>query len=169
MFLPWYDVYLETGNAGTTLLHLDGSGAKIGIPNGQTQKVPANLNIVLLLIALYGVLDIVGMRSARKFGFGLLKSGISTLLILVAAYLFVSNLPTIINLVGEYYKIQVPQSSLEILGQISSSPIAGSAAQKIGPVEIKLLWSAGFGLYLFFISSVLKIIGGLVTIKFSKK
>ena len=162
MLFPWFTIDVNYGDKYSNLISLDGWGIRSGFLDGQGFQV--SFNLALLLMVVYNIFHIIGMESIRKYGFKVLREGLFTFLIIVLAYLFVVNMPQVIGLVEDYSKEDIPESIENISQIIASSPLNGQLTEETPLGEVTFIWYAGFGLYLFFASGILKIVAGILGI-----
>lgn len=179
MILPWYVVRanIQTQALQTVgeadLILIDGvNGLRINTLKAdqgfaQLFGIGIPFAIILLVIVVFGALDIIGVEKAkglsRKYLFGGIGSLIPVILVLLFVIMLAALLPMLAGAMGQ----EAISSEVEIIAeQMSSSPIQGSyssAADTYGSVNLS--WGLGIGSYLFIVSAILNFAAGFVLLK----
>ncbi|MBM3896915.1 MAG: DUF946 domain-containing protein [Thaumarchaeota archaeon] len=179
--MPWYTVMAssETGplarQGGVTLMSIDGAnGVQLALflgTNGDstsgfktffTAQMPFAIFFVVGIALL--VLDIIGVKNGRKIGRRFLSGAVSSLLPFVLIYIFVMQLPMLLPFASSLLAGQaIPSGVEELVRNIASNPISGSARQQFPIVGLTTVsWGFGSGTYLFVAAAFLRLIGGLI-------
>ena len=170
MFQPWYkiraDVVAGQFNTGglKDIISIDGvNGVNVDktLIGGLELPKQGSLNTILFFIVLSTVFGLLGAKSLRSFGKGSIKSGIFTIVVVVAVILFAVFLPNIVDTLTSN------------VGLVKQNPIIeGQYFKNITvPLQAKvdIRWGWEIGMYLFILAAILKIIGGVLAMFASKE
>jgi len=173
---PLYFVSINIGSGeyatdGTiNIIKIDGiGGAEINTlqeKKGGVSLFGLGLPITLLVIAglIFSALDIIFLTDTRRLARKHIIGAIYPLLPLILIIVFISLIPGIIPSFSSFANGQEASPELSnIVGRISESPLMGQyifTVPYLGKVD--LFWGIGLGAYLFLLSALLKIAGGII-------
>ena len=114
----------------------------------------------LVLLAL----DIIAIRNGKKLGRKFIIGGIVLLIPFILILVFISQLPSLLPWASSLLPGQEIPSQLEtMVNSIAASPMGGTASQSFDVVGVTTVnWGLGVGAYLFLVTAILRIIGGVL-------
>lgn len=181
LFLPWYGVTASSqsgafsGPSAVSLLSIDGvHGVSVNLftgPNADSSSgltSVASMQFPFLILFAVGLglllLDVVGVRNGKRLGRKFIWAAIFSILPFVFIYAFIAYLPTLLPLASSLLGGQsLPPAAAQLVGQVASNPIAGTASQTFPVVGVTtVVWGYELGAYLFLVGAVVRIAGGLI-------
>jgi hypothetical protein len=174
MLLPWYAVRgnIQSATLSTQgeadLLLIDGQkGVQVNLLVGGKGLSPAfslqiPLGIVLLVGAVLGILDIVGIKTVKGMGNKYLRGGITFVIIFVVFVLFIVQLASMIESLASLMGTTLPPEGYRMAQAIGQSPIQGTQTQTFADFgSVALSWGLGLGAYMILAAAIVKLIGGV--------
>ncbi len=174
MLLPWYAVRANIQSVALStqgeadLLLIDGQkGVQVNLLVGGRGLSPAfglqiPLGILLLVGVVLGVLDIIGVKTARGLGNKYLRGGITFIIIFVVLVLFIVQLASMIESLASLMGATLPPEGYQMAQAIGRQPIQGARTQTFVDFgSVALQWGLGLGAYMILAAAIVKLVGGV--------
>ena len=180
LFLPWYTISASSEarplvqEDPVNLMTIDGvNGLSVNLflGNGEatsgfrtvfSTQLPLAIIFAASLVLL--ALDIIAIRNGKKLGRKFIIGGIVLLVPFILILVFISQLPSLLPWASSLLPGQEIPSQLEtMVNSIAASPMGGTASQSFDVVGVTTVnWGLGVGAYLFLVTAILRIIGGVL-------
>jgi len=175
MLLPWYAVRanVQTTSLSTQgeadLLIMDGQrGVLVNLLVGGRGLAPVfglqiPLGILLLVGIVFGVLDIIGMKTAKSLGNKYLRGGIAFFIIFLILILSIAQLTSMIQSLAALIGATLPPEAIQMAQALAQQPLQGSQTRTLGDFgSVYLSWGVGIGAYMILAAAVVKLAGGII-------
>jgi hypothetical protein len=174
MLLPWYAVRaniqstaLSTQGEANVIL-IDGQkGVQVNLLVGGRGLSPVfglmiPLGILLLAGIVLGILDIIGIKTAKGLGNKYLRGGITFIILFVVFVLFIVQLASLIESLASLMGATLPPEGYQMAQAIGQSPVQGTQTQTFADFgSVALSWGLGLGAYMILAAAIIKLIGGI--------
>ncbi len=173
---PWYAVQgdIQSQEIQTDglvdIISIDGfNGIRVNtLQDGQGLTSMFNLAIpfaiIMIISVIFGLIDIIGVKSSKSLGSKFIRSGISNLIPVIVIIIFIFQFMAIIDSIDTVGGFEIGPEVRDFAQQISNSPIQGdyfTTIQSYGSVALS--WGLGLGAYLFIGAALVKFIAGVLT------
>jgi hypothetical protein len=175
MLLPWYAVRANIQSATLStqgeadLVLIDGQrGVQVNLLVGGNGLSPAfglmiPLGILLLAGIVLGVLDIIGIKTAKGLGNKYLRGGITFIILFIVFVLFIVQLASLIESLASLMGATLPPEGYQMAQAIGRQPIQGTQAQTFPDFgSVALSWGLGLGAYMILAAAIVKLISGVL-------
>jgi len=175
MLLPWYMV---KANVQTSLISTHGE-AELLVMDGQRGLIvnflvgnsdPSPLfslqipfGILLLVGIVFGVLDIVGMKTAKDLGNKYLRGGLFFLILFIVLVLLIFEMTSIIQSLATSFGLSLPPEATQMAQAVAQQPLQGTQTTAVGNYgSVALSWGLGLGAYLLLAAAIIRLVAALV-------
>jgi hypothetical protein len=175
MLLPWYVV---KANVQSTLISTQGE-AELLTMDGQRglivnflvgNKDPSPLfslqvpfGILLLVGIVFGILDIVGMKTGKDLGNKYLRGGLFFLILFIVLILVIFGLTSIIQSLAASMGLALPPEATQIAQTVAQQPLQGTQTSAIGNYgSVTLSWGLGLGAYMLLAAAIVRLVAAIV-------
>lgn len=175
MLLPWYMV---RANIQTTIISTQGE-ADLLVMDGQRgllvnflvgNKDPSPVfslqipfGILLLVGIVFGVLDIVGMKTGKDLGNKYLRGGLWFLIMFILIIVLIFGLTSAIQSLATSFGVTLPQDAKNIAQFVAGQPLQGTQTTTVGDYgSAALSWGLGLGAYLLLVAAIIKLVAAVV-------
>jgi hypothetical protein len=175
MLLPWYMV---KANVQTSLISTHGE-AELLVMDGQRGLIvnflvgnsdPSPLfslqipfGILLLVGIVFGVLDIVGMKTAKDLGNKYLRGGLFFLILFIALVLLIFEMTSIIQSLATSFGLSLPPEATQMAQAVAQQPLQGTQTTAVGSYgSVALSWGLGLGAYMLLAAAIIRLVAALV-------
>jgi len=175
MLLPWYMV---KANVQSTLISTQGE-AELLTMDGQRglivnflvgNKDPSPLfslqvpfGILLLVGIVFGVLDIVGMKTGKDLGNKYLRGGLFFLILFIVLILVIFELTSIIQSLAASMGLALPPEATQIAQTVARQPLQGTQTSAVGDYgSVTLSWGLGLGAYMLLAAAIVRLVAAIV-------
>ncbi|MEM2875441.1 MAG: Vps62-related protein [Candidatus Bathyarchaeia archaeon] len=175
MLLPWYTVRanvqttLLSTQGETDLLILDGQrGILVNLLVGGRGPSPLlsfqiPMGVLLLVGAVFRLIDIAGVDEVKSLGNKYIGSGITFIILFTLLLLFILQLTSIVHSLAGMLGVTLPPGATEMARAIAQQPLQGAQTRTIGDFGVVYLsWGLGLGAYMLLAASIAKLIGGAI-------
>jgi hypothetical protein len=144
MLLPWYMV---KANVQTSLISTHGE-AELLVMDGQRGLIvnflvgnsdPSPLfslqipfGILLLVGIVFGVLDIVGMKTAKDLGNKYLRGGLFFLILFIVLVLLIFEMTSVIQSLATSFGLSLPPEATQMAQAVAQQPLQGTQTTAVG-------------------------------------
>ena len=175
MLLPWYMV---KANVQTSLISTHGE-AELLVMDGQRGLIvnflvgnsdPSPLfslqipfGILLLVGIVFGVLDIVGMKTAKDLGNKYLRGGLFFLILFIVLVLLIFEMTSIIQSLATSFGLSLPPEATQMAQAVAQQPLQGTQTTAVGNYgSVALSWGLGLGAYMLLVAAIIRLVAALV-------
>ena len=175
MLLPWYVV---KANIQSTLISTQGE-AELLTMDGQRglivnflvgNKDPSPLfslqvpfGILLLVGIVFGVLDIVGMKTGKDLGNKYLRGGLFFLILFIVLILVIFALTSTIQTLAASMGLALPPEATQIAQTVAQQPLQGTQTSGLGDYgSVTLSWGLGLGAYMLLVAAIVRLVAAIV-------
>lgn len=175
MLLPWYMV---KANVQTSLISTRGE-AELLVMDGQRGLIvnflvgnsdPSPLfslqipfGILLLVGIVFGVLDIVGMKTAKDLGNKYLRGGLFFLILFIVLVLLIFEMTSIIQSLATSFGLSLPPEATQMAQAVAQQPLQGTQTTAVGRYgSVALSWGLGLGAYMLLAAAIIRLLAALV-------
>lgn len=175
MLLPWYMV---KANVQTTvistqgeadLLVMDGQrGLLVNFLIGNRDPSPVfslqiPFGILLLVGIVFGILDIVGMKTGKDLGNKCLRGGLWFLIMFILLIVLIFGLTAAIQSLAASFGLALPPEATQIAQTVARQPLQGTQTTAVGDYgSVALSWGLGLGAYLLLVAAIIKLVATVV-------
>jgi hypothetical protein len=175
MLLPWYMV---KANVQTSLISTHGE-AELLVMDGQRGLIvnflvgnsdPSPLfslqipfGILLLVGIVFGVLDIVGMKTAKDLGNKYLRGGLFFLILFIVLVLLIFEMTSIIQSLATSFGLSLPPEATQMAQAVAQQPLQGTQTTAVGSYgSVALSWGLGLGAYMLLAAAIVRLVAAIV-------
>jgi len=175
MLLPWYMV---RANIQTTVISTQGE-ADLLVMDGQRgllvnfligNKDPSPVfslqipfGILLLVGIVFGVLDIVGMKSGKDLGNKYLRGGLWFLIMFILLVVLIFGLTSAIQSLAASFGLALPPEATQIAQTVARQPLQGAQTTTVGDYgSVALSWGLGLGAYALLAAAIIKLVAAVI-------
>jgi hypothetical protein len=175
MLLPWYMV---KANVQTSLISTHGE-AELLVMDGQRGLIvnflvgnsdPSPLfslqipfGILLLVGIVFGVLDIVGMKTAKDLGNKYLRGGLFFLILFIVLVLLIFEMTSIIQSLATSFGLSLPREATQMAQAVAQQPLQGTQTTEFGSYgSVALSWGLGLGAYMLLAAAIVRLAAAIV-------
>lgn len=175
MLLPWYVV---KANVQTSLISTHGE-AELLVMDGQRGLIVNSLvgnsdpsplfslqipfGILLLVGIVFGVLDIVGMKTAKDLGNKYLRGGLFFLILFIVLVLLIFEMTSIIQSLATSFGLSLPPEATQMAQAVAQQPLQGTQTTAVGSYgSVALSWGLGLGAYMLLAAAIIRLVAALV-------
>jgi len=175
MLLPWYMVKanIQTTVISTQgeadLLVMDGQrGLLVNFLIGNRDPSPVfslqiPFGILLLVGIVFGILDIVGMKTGKDLGNKYLRGGLWFLIMFILLIVLIFGLTAAIQSLAASFGLALPPEATQIAQTVARQPLQGTQTTTVGDYgSVVLSWGLGLGAYLLLVAAIIKLVAAVV-------